>query len=171
MKGRAFKLLAVGLALLLGISFASATIIETEDNGTVATADPISRGSIPWADIGICILSSSSDVDYFSIDLYAGEVLSVMTTPLTVYFERPDAYIELIDTDGSTILTSSTDPDGNSIRYDIDADGTYYLKIYNTTGETGSYQLLVGIAIPEPATLIPLFLGGAVYFISRRRPR
>lgn len=175
-------LVLAALVVLAISSSAFSSIIETEPNDTMATADVISSPtSYPWSDVGICLLDSSgSDIDYFKIWLTdTSTVLTVVTTPLDVLFTDPDTLLGLFDSSG-TLLVSNDDSggtNGSTIMYNITSTGWYYIAVTGSGdtnfaginhGETGNYMLTVSV-VPEPATLAMITLGGLLVFVRRRR--
>jgi hypothetical protein len=168
-------------------------------NQTPAGSDqiPVSAGT---ARVGVMQLGES-DVDYFRMDLKAGDVISAMVAPLGapgVSFNTPDTLLGLFDSSGTNLVEINDDgggyatiivstpggifvsPDlssdypyqdvepwalGSALRASIPADGTYYLAVTGfgdvgftgLHGEIGAYGLLVGVAVPEPASaMLPL---------------
>ncbi|HEY3434815.1 MAG TPA: hypothetical protein VGK41_04110, partial [Solirubrobacterales bacterium] len=58
-----------------------------------------------------------SDVDFFRLDLKAGDVLSAMTAPLAnlgVSFDRPDTLLGLFDSSGTNLLVENDDAGGET---------------------------------------------------------
>ncbi len=169
------KVLTSGiLCILMGIavSGALATIVDNDPSNDVMTGASLLgySGATPWSDIGDCNFVSSSDVDYFAINLVANNVITVTTTPLSNDdLTDPDSYIALLDASGNSLI-SSENPGGNVVRYKIASDGTYYIKTYTSPGDSWKYNLLVGVThLPEPATIFLLILGGLSVFGTSRR--
>ncbi len=189
--GRVMVLFATMLFLSYGTS--SATLIESETNDTLATADVIVRGPALWVDAGAMELTPG-DVDFFSIRLEEGEILMAATTPLAELFTRPDTIMGLFNETGTLLVLNddagSDDPGdseenlGSKIEYQATEGATYYLGVTgfddfdfegnsdetdNTVAhnETGSYALTITI-IPEPATL-SLFALGLIPLLRRRK--
>ena len=169
------KVLASGiLCILMGIavSGALATIVDNDPSNDVMTGAFLLEysGATPWSDIGDCNFSSSSDVDYFEIDLNVNNVITVTTTPLNDNnLSDPDSYIELLDANENSLI-SSENPGGNVVRYKVTSGGTYYIKTYTSDADSGDYSLLVGVThLPEPATIFLLILGGLSAFGTSRR--
>ena len=94
------------------------------------------------------------DVDFFRLDLKAGDVLSAMTAPLDdpgVSFDYPDTMLGLFDSSGTNLLVENDDAGdygesfldedlasdfpfdggvyGSALRAFIPVDGTYYLAV------------------------------------------
>ena len=171
-------LAAVVLALP---AVAGAAIVETEPNDTFATADAIARTPAPFLDSGVIELVNRSDptglgdIDFFSIPVFAGEELTVSTFPLTVPTFEPDTFLELFDSSG-TLLADDDDGNagfGSTIIFNVPADDVYTFAVSGSPFNDGSalvgqYNLLVrAVAVPEPASLALLSLGGLA--LRRRR--
>ncbi|MFO0840424.1 MAG: pre-peptidase C-terminal domain-containing protein [Phycisphaerae bacterium] len=172
------RLLALGLTLLV-VAGASATIIESEPNNSSATANPVTRGPVIWADAGVFSLGAAgNDVDYVSINLNAGEIFTVITTPIAnlPLFNDPDTMMQLLDSGGAEVaFNDDANGLGSAIRYQVAASGTYYVGVTgfgdrnfdgqldsnpaNGHGESGPYVLTMSI-VPEPSSLALLLLGG-----------
>ena len=156
-------------------------------NETIAGADPL-----PLADfeskIAVNTLADipDGDVDFYAIDLTAGDVLTAMTAPLEEAFDFPDTVLFLFDEAGDFLLDDDESGDdesdfteaigphdgqGSAFHFLAPADGTYYLAVTGFPGgeddlivphaEVGDYALLVSRVrvIPEPATGLLLTLG------------
>lgn len=176
------KKVVFGVFALASAAISQAIIIETEPNNTPLTANAITRGAAPWADVGIMSLTAGGgDVDYFSITLFAGEVITAITTPLTVTFSVPDTMMHLLDSSFSELVFNDDGggPSGNfgsAIRWDVTSSGTYYIGVtgfndrsfVGSHGEAGDYALTVSV-VPEPATLLALGAGAAALFGRRRK--
>ncbi len=179
------RILAMGLTLLM-VAAANATIIESEPNNSTATANPVSRGPVIWADAGVFTLGAAgNDVDYVSIDLNAGEILTVITTPLgnLPLFNDPDTMLRLLDAGGTEILfNDDANGLGSALRYQASASARFFIGVTgfgdrnfdgqldanpaNGHGEAGPYVLTMSI-VPEPSSLALLLLGGAT-LLGRR---
>ncbi len=157
---------------------ANAIIVETEPNNSIATADVITPGVIPYSDTGDIRLTAG-DVDYFSLGLPSSVALSVIATPLAGSFTIPDTYLGLFDAQGNVLaLNDDAGPGtGSLLMYEITAPGTYYIGVTGTGDDlwqgnhtqAGNYQLTVSVSpVPEPASMAALGLG-ALGLIRRRR--
>ena len=165
-------------SMLAGLSVASQAIIfEFESNNTTGTANLITRGASPWADVGQLSLNPAGDNDYFMFTLFAGETLTAITTPMQTQFFDPDTMMHLLDP-GLVEVAFNDDANslGSAIRYTALTSGTYYLGITgfndrNFVGnhtEFGDYVLTMS-SVPEPATMIALGAGAAALMARRRR--
>jgi hypothetical protein len=187
---------ATRVAAVLLASFALtsyATIIESEPNNTLATADPLGRvGSGNFATVGTVSLAGVGDVDVFSIDLFGGEYVMANTagiagSPIGL---DPDTIIALVDSAGTIIEFDDDDSQsfGSNYTYLVPASGTYYVAVsgfgdssgtpvgqtFGSTSfignhlETGPYILTVSV-VPEPAALALASLGCLALGFLRRR--
>jgi hypothetical protein len=166
------KLLMTVLFALGIASHAPAIIVETEFNNAFGSADPITRPITlvgTFNDVGTLALGDGFDVDFFSIQLMAGETLTLQTTPLddSVNFS-PDTQIGVFDPSHMEVFDDDSGPGfGSLLTYTAPTSGTYYFAVtgwsdddYNGTddvdggghGEIGAYELSLGLA-PEPAGL------------------
>jgi hypothetical protein len=121
-----------------------------DNNDTPATADILDLG-IGGTLSGSCELNSSSDADYFAVDMSRGDILVASTTPQISAFVTPDTIIDVLDTDGATVLLTDDD-DGagtfpfvinvrsSTIRFKAPAPGRYYIRVRGFQGATGPYR-------------------------------
>ncbi|RIK68793.1 MAG: hypothetical protein DCC65_01285 [Planctomycetota bacterium] len=135
------------------------------------------------ADVGLGSLAAG-DVDFYSVFVPEGCIVTAITTPLTPFGNVPDTLLGAFDP-GLALLAGSDDAgsDGNSagpvrgsaVRFLSLVTGTYYLGVsgfpdFGFTGdhsEGGDYLLTVSIT-PEPSTLGLLAIG-ALALIRRRK--
>ena len=186
--------LAVALLACLVFSGASiASIIDSEPNDSLGTASVISNPGGLFADAGVGLLDGSAD--YYSIDLLAGDFLTVNTAgiedPSTLGLD-PDTILALADSAGTIIEFDDDDGQsrGSNFTFSIPADDTYYIAVsswsstetgsvgdtlgvdnFNGTGEsTGNYIMTLSVVpVPEPSSFA--LLGGlalAIFGIRRR---
>lgn len=193
--------LTCGIVALLASS-AMALIVEPETafqmglNDTRATATAIVRGSTPWADVGVLNLGASDDVDWFAIQLNAGEIFTAITTPLRTLYSSPDTVMALFDLAGTTAFIHNDDggsggaPNpvtnfGSALRFEAPTTDTYYLAITGWHGsagqdadtyysapihpEAGLYALTTSIVVPEPGTIAAIATGLVGLLGLRRR--
>jgi hypothetical protein len=130
--------------------------------GGFADADPANQTAV-GADL-IALTSGAAraavahlgdgDVDFYRLDLNAGDVLSAMTAPLdslSASFDYPDTMLGLFDSSGANLLVENDDaggygessldedlesdfprdegPFGSALRALVPVDGTYYLAV------------------------------------------
>lgn len=173
------RLLALmGLTTLASV--AGAVLVETEPNNSFATANAIVRGAAPWADVGVMSLTAGGgDVDYFSIRLFAGEFITIITTPIEDPYTDPDTMLALFDDNQNEIAFNDDAGSGfgSAIRWQATYTGTHYIAVTgfndrdfsgNDHPEDGPYILTVSI-VPEPATLIVVGAGLAALAARRRK--
>ncbi len=167
------RLLRAGMCVLGWVATAQATLIESEPNNTIPTANPIIVGIKPWANVGVMPLSSVGDVDVFSISLLKDDLLTVVATPVHPMFTNPNTLLGLFDSGGGLLALDDDSAlggiaTGSTIRFFVPADATYYLAVTGAgdvgfTGqhsEPGPYILAVSVEpIPEPASALLLTYG------------
>ncbi len=170
-------LFALGAILIVGA--ANALIIETESNNTFGTANAVTRAASPWADLGNMRLGGTGgDVDFFSINLIAGEIITIVTTPQPPDFTTPDTLLGLFD-NNQTLLQLDDDSGpglGSLVQWQATYTGTHFFAVtgfpdQNFTGghsQVGNYVLTVSI-VPEPATILALAAGAGLLIARRRR--
>ena len=107
-------------------------------------------------------INNDTDADVFSFSLEAGSRFTAdinIDYPDSITFENVDTFMELIDTNGTTILAmddvtnynNNTFGSGGSgdgfdpwlINVPIANSGTYYLRISPETPDSGDYELLI----------------------------
>jgi len=131
------------LALPRSVASASTALAEQEPNNTAATADSAALG-----DQASGVLDPAGDVDFWFLDLTAGEFLSVDVdaneagSPL-------DPAIALFAPDGVTQIVTNDDFDGldSRISHRITTSGRYYVAIKgfgNQGGPEDSYAINFG---------------------------
>jgi hypothetical protein len=178
---RANLIVVLTAGALLAVPSARADIVESEPNNSFATADPIARGAVPWSDVGIMTLGGSGgDLDFFSIFLDVGEVITVVTTPLdNPDFTDPDTVLGFFDPGGGLIVSDDDGGPGlgSAVGHVAAFAGTYFIGVtgfpdFGFAGghtESGRYALTVSI-VPAPGALSMLLALG-VAGVGRRRRR
>jgi len=187
------------LTLLVIASPATALLLDQEpSNNSVSTATtqltPIAAVN---ADVGrFSFEVGGGDTDYIGIGgLFAGDVVTVSTTPMVDApdFQVPDTIVGIFDSAGNELCIGddawNNDLDnfptgyGSLCRYEIDADGDYYVGVTGFTptpfdgnhSEEGIFSMTITVtALPEPGALLQLasgLLGLAVLDGRRRRRR
>ena len=159
-----------------------ATIIEGADFGDdTAAAMPltftnlalVSRSAVNVAGQ----INNNTDADVFSFSLEAGSRFTAdinLDYPDSIPFNNVDTFMELIDTNGTTVFASDdvTSYDGDTfgsggsgdgfdpwlINVPIADSGTYYLRISPESPDSGDYELLIHTD-PQATTVDPDFSG------------
>ncbi|MFC1680489.1 hypothetical protein ACFL1S_01690 [Pseudomonadota bacterium] len=143
----------VGLVLIVlgaddlsasGILAGGFTQRETEPNNSSGTANKVDA-RVLIGDI------SGGDNDYFSILLIAGETITgeVFDGSSDTCSSDIDSSLELLDTDGSTLL--ATDDNGgiencSRVSWTVTSTGKFYIKTYSSNGtDVYDYSLIVSV--------------------------
>ena len=123
----------------------AATVVETEPNDIVATADSVALG-----DRASGVVNAAGDVDTWFVDLEAGVFLSVDVDAEAIGSPL-DPTVVLLASDGRTVLAFNDDFDGldSRISFHIPVSGRYYLAIAAFGGISGSPQLRYEIAVEK----------------------
>jgi len=114
---------------------------EVEPNGTSATATPISGTTVVYGGN----VYPAADVDFYSFTAAAGDRIYAATQTLFDASASGDSVLELIDTDGATVIeTDNNDGTFNASSSSIagrqiTAAGTYFLRVRHNTG-TGTIR-------------------------------
>lgn len=159
---------------------------DTEPNSTIADAQSLSI-PVNTAKYGFGSITAG-DLDYYAINLNAGEILSAMTVPIsnvgsaTPNFAAVDTRLDVRNAANAIIITNddagtgadgwgtalTTPVRGSAIRYQAITATTVYLTVrgFGTT-DAGNYVLLASI-IPTPASGV-LLAAGALLAARRRR--
>ncbi|XHS79063.1 CehA/McbA family metallohydrolase [Burkholderiaceae bacterium UC74_6] len=131
---------AASTPVSFSISNAGASMSETESNNTIATANAVGTATTVTG-----FISSTSDKDYFSVDLPAGKKIRVdMSGPSGVDY---DLYLVtstgagLISSVGSTASESLTYTNGSSAR-------TVYIKVQSYSGSSATAPYTLTISYP-----------------------
>lgn len=116
------------------------TVAEVESNNTTGTAQLVREGYTVSGSI-----SSSSDTDYYRVNINPGSTLGARLTPVST--ANYDVYIY---SSGGTQLASSTlgtgQVDSTSVRNNGTTVATYYVRVRyvsGTTGSGGTYSLAI----------------------------
>ena len=121
----------------------SAAVPETESNDTSVTANAISEETLITGDLG-----SATDQDYFSISVTdPNSSLVVILDSLA----GTDAVVELLGTDGSTVLATGTVDDFSKDSAAIASGlsiGMYFIRVTGNAGATGGYQFVAKTVAP-----------------------
>jgi len=139
MKHKLVKFLALTLVVLSSqLLNWSSSYAETEPNDTPSGANQLALGVIGDTN---ATLSSSSDVDWYKVDLQANHWYVFETYNVSTQL---DSTLRLYSTNGSTQLASG-DGDGSGdsqdrIAWQAPANGTYYLRVASYSGQ-GTYAI------------------------------
>jgi|GEM_PF-5455345 len=163
------RLLCVLCVLSLSTSAFAAMVPITDDEPgnndwttttTVLTSTRIGNETLFGTGL---LATTSTDDDYFQIDLVQDDYLMVNTSILHPAFATT---VTLYDSTGA-IVSGGT---GTTAYIDnVPAPATYYVGVTGTG--TASYMMTFGISgAPEPATMSLLVIGGVV-LLKRRRKR
>jgi len=126
---------------------------EVEPNGTTSSATPVTASSTGTVVLGV--LSSSSDIDYFSVVVPAGyHVLAEVSDGRGGCANAGS--VRLLGSTGSTLVSDTTDGPGSCGRVSPGADtaaralaaGTYYIQVYGTSATNDIYSLLIRVLPP-----------------------
>jgi len=135
---------------------------ETEPNDDFMTANPIVLGDTVGGDI-----DPAGDVDYFAIDLTAGERVDFDIDAFGVG-SSSDPVLTLYDTDGVTLLDISDNVVGLDPRivYESLTTGRFFVRVSDAAGEGGPtnfFYSLKATVVPtgpgDPTTFFALALG------------
>lgn len=166
-----------------GTAAATPVFTETENNGTIATANAIDRTALMIApnsnltdttDPSITIhgaLGSNGDKDYYKIDLKAGETVTLDIDNSTGGL---DSYLRFYNSGGTQIAvnddSSSTSIGGGGsstthdsyLSYSVTQDGTYYIQVGSfNSGSKGAYDLQLSIDNYEGLSGAPVSIATA----------
>lgn len=133
----------------MGTNAANTTILnETESNNTIQTADNFTSNNVVSG-----VLSSSSDVDYFS---YYAPATGYVNIELGL--SGGNYNLTLLNSSGNTLATSNTGGVGvgESIRYYVNANTVYYIKVSSQSNTYGSsYKLYASYPYTTTNTWYP----------------
>jgi len=149
--------------------------------------------NVVMSDTGLLVLTAGGgDTDYLGISgLQLGDIVELATTPLgdPPFFEIPDTIAGLFSSDGTQDCVGddayNNDLDkfptgfGSLCRFQIVADGTYYIGVTGFSEipfdgshfEEGAYSLTVSVTrLPEPAVMAQVAAGAlGLLALARRR--
>ncbi len=185
------------LALVVSTAPAAAQLLDEEpSNDSISTAT-IQLTPSAAVNVGIgrfTLEAGAGDIDFIGVGgLFAGDVVTVSTTPLTdsPHFESPDTIAGVFDSDGTELCLGddafNNDLDvlprgfGSLCRFELPADGDYFVGVTGWSSvpfdgshfESGEYSVAVTItALPEPGALRQIAAGLlALTALATRRRR
>jgi hypothetical protein len=170
------SLMVLGLS---SVGFAQFPLLESEPNNSFATAQFIPPATHPFGGVAVDGAVPPGDVDYFSVDLAAGDIITAATYDFDPTGSGgSDTVLGLFRPDGSLMASSDDDGPGflSALYRQADASGRWRVAVsgfpdFSFVGEHGEdirYKLVLGFnPIPEPATLSLLALGALA--VLRRR--
>jgi hypothetical protein len=178
--------------ILLAVTPANAAFIgfDVGANNTTATANPLISDDADFnnpvcalsADVGIGSLAVG-DVDFYSVLVPAGCVLTATTTPLSPFGSVPDTLLGVFNPallafndDAGTNVNGVGANRGSTIRLLSTVTQVYQLGVtgfldpnFDGVGHTQAGQYLLTVSVfPEPGT-IGLLLGGLLLVARRRK--
>ncbi len=133
-------------------------------------------------------LESNADVDVFSVDINGVGQLTAEIVSASRWGDSFDSFLEILDTDGTTVLATLDDArysgdvygtgtsgvtDTFLVNVELDGPGTYFLRVSSfNNASAGDYSLVLGAnviaSVPEPSGLV-LFAAGGLLMANRRR--
>jgi len=135
---------------------ATAAISEVEPNDDAGTATPITTVFVNGS-----LSAVAADTDFFSFPANAGDIMEVIVDEdPDVNGASPDTELDLLDTDGSTVLAAGDDNSGNDNNCAGSAvapsTGTYYVRIGDgALGDDLTYRFTVVVnGGPVPVELV-----------------
>ena len=179
-----------------GVDQAIADLDGPSGNGSLMNAAPLSvpaNGAV--ASINT-LAGAGGDLDYYRIDLVAGEVLTLMTAPLgnlSDDFDAPDTLITVFDGAGDFLFDDddaggdfsdfapnigfSSEAFGSAMHLYAEADATYFIAIsgfvpdgvsFDQHSESGDYAVVASrFLVPAPGASV--VFGFACSLMLRRR--
>lgn len=134
-------------------------VAETEPNDTSATATPITSAVMSGA-----TAASLGDLDYYSFPATAGDIIAVIEDEDPEGDgNRPDTDLDILDTDGTTVLGVDDGNSGNPFNcagaVTATNTGTHYVRVQDpgTLGSDTTYRFTVIVnGAPVPVELMSL---------------
>lgn len=165
----------------------SGNFADVAGNNVISGAAPLNLfGSGSVVSATAMLDPAAPDVDFYSVDLLAGDILTAITAPLGADFSSPDTLLGVFDAGGSLLLVNDDAGSdfapggagptrGSVVRFLAPASGRYYLGVTGFPdnaftgghGEVGMYGLAASI-VPAPGALA-LGLCGMIAAGRRRR--
>ncbi|PTT91411.1 carbohydrate-binding protein CenC [Pelomonas sp. HMWF004] len=127
-------------AVSFSITNAGAAISEQESNGTIATANTVGTATSISG-----LMSSTSDIDYFKVNLAAGQKIRVdMTGPSGVDYD-----LYLVNAAGTSLAASEGSTASESLTYTNGTTAlTVYIKVQSYSGSSTSSGYTLKISYP-----------------------
>lgn len=85
-------------------------------------------------------IHSNADEDYFAVDASAGEAV---TADVSFTHADGDLDVILVDASGTTVASSVSISDDESVEYVAPSDGQYYVVVYGYSGAQNEYDISV----------------------------
>lgn len=167
------SLIAAAAAALIN----AAAGAHAQSTGLIEDVEPLNNAPAGAAALGgpgtrtmIGLMSlTPSDIDFLSVPLSAGDRLMVMTTPLDGEggaLRHPDTIVDVLDTNGSTVLVSNDDAGtdfaggltivrGSVVRFLAPASGFYFVRVRGFVASSeGPYLLTLSIKASGATSVI-----------------
>ena len=88
-------------------------------------------------------IHSRTDEDYFAVDTDAGDVIEA---DITFSHYEGDLDLQIVDESGSTVASSISISDDESLAHETETGGTYYVVVYGYSGAVNDYDISVDVA-------------------------
>ena len=136
----------------IGGCAATMTATLTASGGTICPPDDgfepnDSRGGAAALTNGESIDGIACDNDYFAIDAFAGQTLTV---DLSFSHAAGDLDMRLYSESGTQLAVAQSTTDNEQIVHAVTQNGTYYIRVYGYEGATNTYTLTTTAPICPP---------------------
>ncbi len=105
-----------------------------EENDTMDNAKFVLDGD--YENLNLCV----GDEDWYENYMFAGESLIVN---LSFVYADGDLDMDVYNEDGDLLATANSTDDGEHISVSIDADGSYFVRVYPYDQDSNSYSMII----------------------------